>query len=296
MPMTRSSTSSFGAALAVLVLVPALPAHAQDEVVPTDIPTRADAAKPALPRWEVGAVGFGATQPAYPGAEENTSRALVLPYLVYRGEVLRSDRSGVGVRTLKTARFELDVGFAGSLGASANKVEARRGMDDIGILVEMGPQLKINLTDVADGPGSSRFELPLRGVFDLEDSLRLKGLTFDPAWVTTTRLVGPWVGTFTVSAQFGNRRLAGVFYDVKPWEATATRPEYRASAGLIAWRAGFSVSRPIGRDMRFFAFVRQDSLAGAANLDSPLVKERSGTAAGLGLTWTWLRSVMPAAD
>ncbi len=281
-------TTLFAASLLVLASL----ARAQDGSVPTDVA----ATTPVLPRWEAGVVAFGATQPAYPGADENTSRALVLPYLVYRGEYLRSDRSGVGVRAVKTARLELDVGFAGSLGASANKVDARRGMEDIGILVEMGPQLKVNLTDVSEGPGSSRLELPLRGVFDLEDSLRLKGIAFEPSWVTTTRLVGPWVGSFSLGAEFGNRRLNGVFYDVRASEATASRAEYRAKAGLIALRAGFSVSRAIGRDWRFFAFVRQDSLAGAANRDSPLVRERSGTAAGLGVTWSFLKSSERAVD
>jgi outer membrane protein len=244
----------------------------------------------ALPRWEAGVVGFGATQPAYPGADTNTSRALVLPYLVYRGEYLRSDRGGVGVRAVKTARLELDVGFAGSLGSNASDVDARRGMADIGILVEMGPQLKINLTDVADGPGSSRIELPLRGVFDLNDDLRFKGLAFNPTWVTTHGLPGRWAATWSVGAVWGSRKLTGTFYDVKANEVTATRPAYDASSGLIALRAGLSLSRPIGNTARFFTFVRQESLAGAANNDSPLVQRRSGTSAGLGISWSFLQS------
>ncbi len=276
-------------ALVAVALLIASAARAQGD--PEALPER-----PPLPRWEAGVVSFGATQPAYPGADTATRRALVLPYLVYRGEYLRSDRGGVGVRAVKTARFELDVGFAGSLGSNAADVPARRGMANLGVLVEMGPQLKINLNDVADGPGSSRIELPLRGVFDLNDHLRLRGLAFEPQWTTSTRLPARWVASFNVGGVWGNRKLASTFYDVAPNEARFDRPAYAARGGLISLRAGLSLSRPLGRDLRLFTFVRQESLAGAANRDSPLVRRHSGTSAGVGLTWTLLRSSQMAAD
>jgi outer membrane scaffolding protein for murein synthesis (MipA/OmpV family) len=252
--------------------------------------------RPPLPRWELGAVAFGARQPAYPGAETSTQRALVLPYLIYRGEVLRSDRGSVGLRAVKTATFELDIGFAASLGSSADNVPARRGMADIGMLVEAGPKLKINLSDVADGPGSSRIELPLRGVFDLDDDLQPRGVAFEPAWVASYRLPDRWTVSTSLGAMVASRKLNALFYEVRPSEVTATRPVYQAEAGLVAWRASLSFSRPLGRDLRVFAYLRQDSLAGAANRDSPLVKRNGGTTASIGLSWTLMRSERSAVD
>ena len=84
----------------------------------------ATAAEPALPLWEAGVFGGTAVTPAYPGSNERSTRTLALPYLVYRGEVLRADRSGVGARLVNTDRTEFDVGFALSL--PARRSEERR--------------------------------------------------------------------------------------------------------------------------------------------------------------------------
>jgi outer membrane protein len=295
----RSTPSWARLVFAGLTLVTPL-VHAQAAPAPDPGALASDApaapTRPPLPRWELGVVGFGASQPAYPGAETSTQRALVLPYFVYRGEVLRTDRSSIGVRAVKTARFELDLGFSASLGSSADNVPARRGMADIGMLVEAGPQLKINLNDVTDGPGSSRIELPLRGVFDLDDDLQPRGVSFAPTWVTSHQLPARWTMSTSLGAVLGTRKLNALFYEVSPSEATAERPAYTAKAGLVNWRAGLSFSRPIDRDVRFFVYLRQDALAGAANRDSPLVKRNSGTTASIGLSWTLMRSSQSAAD
>lgn len=99
-----------------------------------------DGARPAL--WEVGGVAFGVSQQAYPGSDQQVNRALPLPYFIYRGELLRADRDTAGIRALKTDTFELDVGLAGSFGANSGALDARRGMREIGTLVELGPRLK----------------------------------------------------------------------------------------------------------------------------------------------------------
>jgi hypothetical protein len=39
-----------------------------------------------------------------------------------------------------------------------------------------------------------------------------------------------------------------------------------------------------------------DSVAGAANRASPLVERTYGASAGIGLSWTWLRSADRGAD
>ena len=45
-----------------------------------------------------------------------------------------------------------------------------------------------------------------------------------------------------------------------------------------------------------FGFVRVDSVAGAANRASPLVRQTTGATAGVGLNWTWMRSERAAVD
>lgn len=50
------------------------------------------------------------------------------------------------------------------------------------------------------------------------------------------------------------------------------------------------------RNWRAFGFTRVDSVAGAANEASPLVRRTTGATVGLGLAWTWRRSDARAAD
>ncbi len=209
--------------------------------------------------------------------------------------MLRADRGSVGLRALKTERFEIDVGFAGAFGSDSKDSDARRGMPDLGTLVEFGPRAKWWLGD--DGAGGRWvLELPLRGVFDASDGFASRGLALEPELGYRRVTSGGWRSHASIGAVFGNRRLTDTFYGVAPAFANAERPAYEAGAGLIAWRLGLSLSRPLAPDWRMFGFARIDSVAGAANRDSPLVRRDTGVSVGLGLSWTWLRAERRAVD
>ena len=270
-------------AIAIAAATAAMPATADEQ--------RAS----GVPLWEIGAVGLAVSQQAYPGASERVNRGLALPYLIYRGEILRADRGGAGIRALKTPTFEIDIGLAGSFGADANDIEVRRGMPELGTRVEFGPRLKWHL---GAGPGHSRLraEFPLRSVFDLNDGLAHKGVAFEPRLILEGRAAGGWNYSTSIGALWGNRRLADTFYGVAPVYATAGRAAYVADSGLVAWRLSAEFSRPLSSDLRLFTFARVDSVAGAANEDSPLVQRKAGTSVGLGLAYTWRRSTSGAAD
>jgi MipA family protein len=251
---------------------------------------------PGLPLWEAGVFGAGVTQPAYPGADERASLLFGLPFVIYRGEYLRIDRSTVGVRAIKTPRSELDVGFAASLGTRAEGIEARRGMDDLGMLLEFGPRLKINIGDASAGSGTSRIQIPVRGVFDLNDHFRFRGISYELQWVKDLELPDNWSVTTNLAAVYGDQQLVDTFYRVAPAEATPVRPAYAATAGLIALRASLWASHLFTPDMRLIGYLRFDSVAGAANHDSPLVRRDSGWTLGLGLAWTLADSERGAKD
>ncbi|HSM99009.1 MAG TPA: MipA/OmpV family protein [Gallionella sp.] len=244
----------------------------------------------ALPLWEAGLFGLGVTQPAYPGAGDRVSRALGLPYVIYRGRYLRAERGSVGLRAFKTPRTELDVGFAASLGSHSSDIAARRGMADLGTMIEFGPRLKIDLGDVSSGRSGSRLQFPLRAVIDVSHGFVSRGIAFEPQWVADTRLPGRWFVSTSLGAMFGDKKLGDTFYGVAPGEATATRASYTASGGLIALRAGLLAAHPLTPGVRLFYLLRIESLAGAANRDSPLVRRNTGWAAGVGLSWELARS------
>ncbi|APA71684.1 MipA/OmpV family protein [Janthinobacterium sp. 1_2014MBL_MicDiv] len=252
------------------------------------------AAEPALPLWEAGVFGGTAVTPAYPGASERSTRTLALSYLIYRGKVLRADRSGVGARLFDTDRLDFDIGFALSLPARSSDVPARRGMPDLGTLVEFGPRLKVKL---AEPTRNSRLglELPLRAVIEARGGLRRQGATFEPRLVYA--LQGDdqaWQLDASAGAVLGNAAINDYFYGVSPAFATDQRPAYAAKSGLMLTRLGLGGSYRLHPDWRAFAFVRYDTYTGAANRASPLLRQNSGTSAGIGLLWTWRRSGSPA--
>lgn len=247
------------------------------------------------PLWELGAFGVGVSQQAYPGSDQQVSRGLVLPYLVYRGRFLRADRETAGFRAIKTPSFELDVGVAGSFGAKSDDIKARSGMPDLGTLVEFGPRLRWNIGEVS-GASALRMELPLRGVFDLSDRAAHRGMAFEPRLVLQRSSQDGWSYTTGVGAIFADQRLAQTFYGVDPAYAETGRPAYHAQSGLVAWRLTASFSKNLSRDWRLFGFGRFDSLTGAANEASPLVKRTSGGTVGIGIAYTWLRSDRTASD
>ena len=245
---------------------------------------------PDLPLWELGLFGGAASTPAYPGSADRETRGLVLPMLIYRGKVLRADRSGVSARLFDSERVDLDLGFQMSLPARSDDVPARAGMPDLNSLLEFGPRLKVLLSEPS-APNRVRLELPLRVPLELGTGFRRQGLVFEPRVVfETSDHNQQWQADANIGAVFGNARLNQYFYEVAPQYATATRPAYQAEGGLMMTRLGFSLSHKVTQDWRVFGFTRYDNYTHAANRDSPLFRKNSGLSVGFGFTWTGYRS------
>ena len=278
-------------------LIPRFIAGAAGVVLPCSGAARAQTdgqSTPAasLPLWELGVFAFGVSQQAYPGSDEQLARGLVLPYGQYRGRFLRADRETAGLRAVKTPVYELDLGVSASFGGSSSEIGARRGMPNLGTLVEFGPRLKIKLGSWGEGrdAGRWRLDLPVRGVFDLTDGAAHRGMAFEPEINFQRRSLGGIGYEVSLGAIVGDRRLNRTFYGVAPIYALPDRPAYEAKSGLVAWRLSASVSRALTPDWRVVGFARFDSVAGAANEGSPLVRRTTGATVGVGFSYTWLRS------
>jgi outer membrane scaffolding protein for murein synthesis (MipA/OmpV family) len=254
-------------------------------------------AQPAtLPLWEVGVLAGAASTPAYPASTERTYRGLVLPYLIYRGDIVRADRGGIGARLLRTDDIELDVGFAASLPASSSDIAARKDMPDLGTLIEFGPRLKGTLARPASG-GRVRFELPLRSVLEINNGVRSQGYALEPEVIYEMRDIGGnWRLSTSASAVIGDSALNQYFYGVPTAYATAQRAAYEARAGLIATRLTINAAKSINPDLRVYGFVRYESYANSANQTSPLYLQTSGSSIGVGVSWALRRSTTMAKD
>jgi MipA family protein len=113
-------------------------------------------------------------------------------------------------------------------------------------------------------------------------------------WTAQPNVNVDWrVGDWNIGAQVGllagTRRYHDTLYGVDGRYATAERPAYAAPGGGAGWRFTSGVSRRSG-NWWFGAFVRADSVAGAAFEASPLVRRDHNVSAGLALSWVFAQS------
>jgi MipA family protein len=258
---------------------------AADAVCAQDAPSEPS----GLPLWEAGVFAGGLSTPAYPASSERNQRAIVLPFFIYRGEVLRADRNGLGARVVHTDKVEFDIGFSGSLPASSDDIALRRGMPDLGTLLEFGPRLKVKLAETAPGERMT-LEVPLRAVLEFGGGVRQVGYALEPKLGYEWRAQGDWRLKGALGVVLGDQQLNQYFYSVPDAYATVNRTAFAAQGGLISTRLSLEGSKHLGPDLTLGAFVRYDLYDGAANRNSPLFAQNQGTSVGLGLAWTLGRS------
>lgn len=265
----------------------ALPASAQvDEPPPRTVPPPASGQM--LPLWEAGLGAAVLSLPDYRGSDEGRGHVLPLPYLVYRGEVFKANREGASARLFDGRRVRLGLNANASLPVSSTRNRAREGMPNLAGSVEIGPALDVHLLQSASGNVRVNFRLPVSGGVTLGH-----GDPSSTGWQTAPHLnidianVAGWSG-WNLGALFGpiyaDRRRNAYFYDVAPQYARTDRPAYKSSGGYAGTQFTSALSK---RFDRFWvgAFVRYDTLQGAAFEDSPLVKKKSYLAGGIGVSW-----------
>jgi MipA family protein len=285
LPPSFLRTTGVAAMLAAALLAST---QAQETAADTAVATEPAKPKEPLPLWELGLVGIAADQPAYPGSDQNIARVRVLPFGLYRGSLLRVEGGGIGLRAVHTPRFEWDVSGAGAFGSASNRVHAREGMRSIGTLVEIGPALKIKLGDLVEprrDPHLTQLELPVRAVFDVNDSFAHHGWSFEPRLSHTAWSGGSFTLVVSAGTLFGSRSLNSLYYGVDAPYATTARPAYDARAGLIATRLNASLRQKINPTLRLQYFAQFETVRGAANEASPLVRSKQDLGFGVSLLW-----------
>lgn len=242
------------------------------------------------PLWELGA-GVGAVSfMDYRGADTSHVYVLPLPYFVYRGTFLQADRNGVRGRLFGPDWIELNISVNATTPVRANA--ARAGMPDLRSTIEIGPALDLHLWHSADQKVKFEARIPVRQAFTVQAVPRPIGWIVAP---TVSVDVGDVLGRsgwnfgMLTGPLFENRHYNDYFYTVAPQYVTPDRPAYSATGGYAGMQILASLSK---RYPAYWvgAFVRHDSLAGAAFDLSPLVKRNDYWSAGLGIAWMITRS------
>ena len=237
------------------------------------------------PLWEFG-LGAGAIAFAdYRGADSAHVYPLPVPYFVYRGRLFRADRDGVRGLLIRNPRAELNLSVDATTPVSSRNNSARAGMPDLKPTVEFGPSLDVHLWRSSNEKLRLDFRVPVRKAYSIERQPQSAGWFVAPRVNLDLRDVAGhagWdVGMF-IAPLFADRQYHDYFYSVAPSFATAGRPAYRAAGGYSGTELLVATSRRY-REFWIGAFVRYDALAGAAFVDSPLVRSRSYWAGGIGI-------------
>lgn len=245
------------------------------------------------PEWELGAGVTGFTLPDYRGSDESRGYVLPFPYVIYRGNRLRLDRQGLRGVLFEGNRFEFDLSMNATPPVDSDKNRAREGMPHLDPTLEIGPRLNYTIARNRAHDWALTFRLPVRAVIATDLShWKSAGYTAYPhlAYETRPALFG---GTWNIGVQagplYGTRGYHEYFYQVDPAHATPERPAYEARGGYSGALAIASISRRF-QTLWLGAFVRYDTLKGAAFESSPLVRRDYALMAGVAVAWVFAES------
>ncbi len=247
-----------------------------------------------LPLWEVGAGFTGLSLPEYRGADHQRNLLLPLPYLVYRGKLLRVDRKGIYGLLFESDRVRLNMSFDAGAPVRSSGNNARAGMSDLDPSVQMGPSLEICLMRDCSGDRSLQFRLPVRAVYAI-NYLRMHGigLVINPQLNFDRKNAGrgAWNIGAAMGPLFATESYHDYYYEVSPqFSVPGSRPAYDARGGYSGSLAILSLRKRFDRHW-FGSFLRYDNLSGAVFEHSPLVRSRHVFMVGFGVAWILDQSV-----
>jgi hypothetical protein len=229
----------------------------------------------------VGAVAFE----DYRGSDTTHGYPVPIPYFVYNGTFLKADREGVRGTLFDQKWVELNL--SGNATSPVRNDSARSGMPDLKPTLEVGPSLDFHLAASADSRIKFDLRVPVRAAFAVGAPSQFIGWTFTPRLaldVADPWGFAGWNAGVLAGPLFADQRYDEYFYSVAPPYATASRPAYQAPGGYAGTQTTTALSK---RFAKYWvgAYVRYDSLSGAAFASSPLVQRNSYWSAGFGFAW-----------
>ena len=239
------------------------------------------------PLWEAG-LGIGAIAfPDYRGSDQTRFYPVPVPYFVYRGDFFKADRNGLRGEFFNRDWVELNISVNATVPVESNDDHARRGMPNLRPTIEAGPSLDFHVWHSSDQHLKLSAVLPVRVPVTLESSPKVIGWNFSPRLNLDIQDVAGHAGwNFGIGAGplFAAAKYNQYFYSVNPLYATVDRPAYTAKGGYSGTEFITALSK---RFPKYWvgAYIRYDTLQGAAFDDSPLVKQKYYIAGGVGIAW-----------
>ncbi len=242
-----------------------------------------------LPEWELGLGVATYNLPAYRGSDDRTTTVLPFPYVIYRGERFRINRSIQGI-LFETDQLTLDISGKASPFVESDDSDARRGMPDLDRTIEVGPSLEYLVTNPAN-PQRLTLGLAARAVASVDFGdfdISQQGWVFEPS-IGYQQPINDMQFSAQTGVLFATQAYHDYFYSVSAESATATRPEFDSDSG---YSGAYLTASLNGRykQLRWGVFARYDNLHGAAFEDSPLVENKDDFIVGASIAWVFGQS------
>ncbi len=240
--------------------------------VPATATTMPSPDTPALPKLELGVALGGQYLADYRGSTDYNSKVLPVPFMIYRGERFKVDRSGVRGDLVRALWWEFNVSGEVSL-SGGNDNRLREGMPELDSTFEIGPSLNIALDGNAADDGWL-LRVPVRAVLGVSTSgIDYVGWLMNPKLTYVKENIGlQWRFAANLGATYANEQYHDYYYEVAPEYVTDTRPGYNADSGYSGAYFKTSLVRHVG-EWRYGVSVRYDNLSGTDfAASSPLVE------------------------
>ena len=223
----------------------------------------------------------------YRGSTSTHAYPLPVPYVIYRGSFLRSDRDGVHGLLFNHRYLEIELSVNATAPVFSSSSGIRAGMPTLAPTIEMGPALQWHIWRDTSERVRLDLRLPVREAVTLASPPNAIGAIFAPSlnldYLGSGRAAG-WNFAVLAGPLYAQRRYHDYFYAVAEQYATPTRPAYEPGGGYSGSEALLSTSRRFGAYW-VGAYMRRDWLAGAAFGNSPLVQTREYWTGGVGFVW-----------
>jgi outer membrane protein len=241
------------------------------------------------PQWEVGLVGVGARLPLYRGSDENKDYVFVLPYLIYRGEIVQIEREGVRGLFYRGKYIETDISMGGNPPVT-DGADAREGMPELDPLVEFGPALRLILYR---GKRSSLLHIEAAGRAAISVDRSDLGTAYEGKRVILSLVAphfrlgqgSPWSTGCRAGVDFSDSDYHGYFYDVEADQVLPDREAYHSTGGYSGCYVAWHVTRKLMPGLSASLYMQWDNMDGTAYEDSPLLKTRNSYVIGAAVVW-----------
>lgn len=243
------------------------------------------------PLYELGVVGGAGFIPDYPASDEGRIRTIVVPQFRYRGLRLRSDEEdNMKARLLFNNTYGFDLSGSGAFSSKSDKNEARKGMNDLDWVLELGPRFYYFF--VRTNQLWVRAFLPVRAAFSSDlTSATYQGLVFAPAINLRYYFDDSKFNSliFVITRTYTTHHLQEYYFNVDERYVTPTRPRYKAVSGYMSTNSALAYIYEKGQ-LGVYSGFGVSSFKGSANAGSPLHRAEYTFAAFFGVSYLFYQS------